>query len=188
MHVEFRIAMIFRLMLVVVSVASVAAYANSTPAEHAVKAAIAVKITKFVTWPAAELARNGGYIRFCVLANSHILDAFNELQNVPIQGRLLKLNVLDDPEATAGNCDVLYLEKGSIRRTDIWLEHVADKPILTIGEAGILGEDQSIVKLSLRRKKVRFAINLEASEQSGLTVGAQLLHLAAVTSRRGDDT
>ena len=178
--------MIIRLMLFLFGLAPAVAYTNSTPAEHAVKAAIAVKITKFVTWPEAAFAQDDGYIRFCVLDDSHILDAFAELQDVPIQGRLLKLSVLDDPEATGGNCDVLYLEEGPIRRTDIWLRHVADKPILTIGEAGILGAEQSIVSLSLRRKKVRFAINLEASERSGLAVGAQLLHLAAVTSRRGD--
>ena len=178
--------MIVRVMLLLISLAPAAAYASNTPAEHAVKAAIAVKITKFVTWPEGALASDGDFIRFCVVEDSHIVEAFSELRKVPIHGRLLKLVVLADPEATAANCDVLYLENGSIRRTDIWLQHVADKPILTIGEAGTLGADQSIVNLSLRRKKVRFAINLEASEKSGLTVGAQLLHLAAVTSRRGN--
>ena len=57
--------------------------------------------------------------------------------------------------------------------------------MLTFGESGSAGANISIVRLAIRRDKVRFAINTNASNRAGLTISAQLLQLAAALGSSG---
>lgn len=150
--------------------------------EHAIKAAIVHKITKFVSWPDGALGDSESPIRFCVAGDRDTYDALKIFEAHPVQGRPVLVAAVSEPEDVTRRCDVLYLADAGVASPDVWLAKIATQPILTIGESA----GASIVKITIRRKKVRFAINLEACELAGLNVGAQLLQLAALSDRRGN--
>lgn len=154
-------------------------------AEHAVKAAVAFKITKFVTWPADAFGESDAPIRFCIVGEDSIHYALEELQGYSVRGRPFLVRSIDDPLTTADQCDVLYLSHDSAHDPSVWLEPIASRPILTFGETTDNGGEKSIVNVSIQRNKVQFSINVKSSEEAGLSIGAQLLQLAAVSSRRG---
>lgn len=153
--------------------------AAENAAEVAVKAAVVHKIAKFVTWPESAFESADAPIRFCVVGNGGILDALKRIADRPVHGRDVRVLRASDPGDAAANCDLLYLTPDAERQAGEWLESVAHAPVLTFGDAGAYGGNGSIVMLTIRRNKVRFAINLEANASTGLSISAQLLQLAA---------
>ena len=156
-----------------------AAHGAETPAEVRVKAAVVHKIAKFVTWPQSAFAAPDSPLRFCVVGDGMIFDALSRMSDRPIHGRNVTVRRVLDPSAAAGECDVMYLTNDIERPATAWLGEVADRPVLTFGDAESYGGSESIVMLTIRRNKVRFAINLEANSGTGLSISAQLLQLAA---------
>lgn len=161
------------------------AAADESAAEISVKAAIVHKIAKFVSWPAARFDRNEATLRLCVIGDRVVLDAFEALSERPIHGRVLQVLAAPDPNAVAESCEVLYLGGDDGRPATEWLEPIAGHPVLTFGNAGAYGAEGSIVTMTIRRNKVRFAINLEANENTGLRISAQLLQLATTVGSPG---
>lgn len=166
-------------------VAPAMASAANAEVEQAIRAAIVHKITKFVAWPDGSFESETSPIRFCVANNSQIFDALIQLETLPIHGRQLVVNAITDPLGVAGQCDVLYLEQDVANRPVEWLRPVADQPILTFGDFKGDDQDPSIISITLRDNKVRFSIDVEASQKAGLNIGAQLLQLEDITNRRG---
>ncbi len=161
------------------------ARAADSAAEISVKAAIAHKIVKFVAWPESRFESQDIPLRFCVLGDDRFLEAFENLSDRPIHGRSMLVTRPPEPSTVARNCDVLYLADDSQRSASEWLQKVVDQPVLTFGEAGEYGGEGSIVTIAIRRHKVRFSIDLEANENTGLRISAQLLQLAASVAVAG---
>ncbi len=150
--------------------------------EYAVKAAIVVKITKFVNWP-TRVDANSELIRFCVAGSGPILAELAKLQVHSVHGRSLAARGVTHPEDSVGACDVLYIGH-EIDETQDWLDKVSHMPVLTVGETKSGGDAENVVLISIRDNKVRFAVDVAASDKAGLTIGAQLLQLAAMSSGR----
>jgi len=161
------------------------AVAEESAAEISVKAVVVHKIAKFVSWPDARFDANDARLRLCVIGDRMVLDAFEALSERPIQGRALEVRSAPQPIEVADSCEVLFLGGDNERAASEWLEAVAGQPVLTFGNAGEYGAKGSIVTMTIRRNKVRFAINLEANEDTGLRISAQLLQLAASVGRPG---
>ena len=155
------------------------ALAAESPPEVRVKAAVVQKIAKFVTWPDAAFATPDSPLRFCVAGDGMIYDALRRQSDRPIHGRSVSVLRATEPSEVAENCDVLYLTNDAERPAAAWIGAVENHPVLTFGDAGSYGGSDSIVMLTIRRNKVRFAINLEANMGTGLSISAQLLQLAA---------
>ena len=155
------------------------AHAAEASAEVAVKAAVVHKIAKFVSWPDSAFAAPDSPIRFCVVGNGGIFEALSRMGDRPVHGRKVVVSRAVEPASVAANCDLLYLTPDVERQAGEWVAAIADEPVLTFGDAGAYGGNESIVMLTIRRNKVRFSINLEANARTGLSISAQLLQLAA---------
>ena len=161
------------------------ARSQDASAEVRVKAAIVHKIAKFVTWPESRFTAEGARLRFCVLGDSEVLEAFRTLQDRPVHGRMLSVDLAPEPGEVAESCDVLYFANDERHTAGEWLEAVAGHPVLTFADAGGYAGEGSIVAMAIRRNKVRFSINLDANENSQLRISGQLLQLAASVGTPG---
>ncbi|MDJ0794746.1 MAG: YfiR family protein [Woeseiaceae bacterium] len=161
------------------------ARADHSAAEVNVMAAIVHKIVKFVNWPEQRFAAPDDRLRFCVVGDDGIREAFEVLSERRIHGRQLSVRTVTEPEEVAMTCDVLYLAGDEHHSDEVWLDAVAGHPVLTFAEAGHFGGDGSIVSMTVRRDKVRFSINLDANKGSQLRISAQLLQLAAQVATPG---
>lgn len=173
------------LLLVVLTLATCGAVATDSAAEISVKAAIVHKIAKFVSWPDSRFQGSDKPLRFCVLGDPMVLEAFENLSDRSIHGRSLLVTPAPDPVSVAATCDVLYLDGDQQQSADVWIQSVTGQPVLTFGEEGEFGGDGSIVTMTVRRNKVKFSIDLEANKDTGLRISAQLLQLAATVGRSG---
>jgi len=173
------------LLLAVLTLAAGNVVAKDSAAEISVKAAIVHKIAKFVSWPDSRFEGSQQPLRFCVLGDSMVLQAFEKLSDRSIHGRPLHVLPVPEPSAVASSCDVLYLDGDEQQSADVWINSVTGQPVLTFGEAGEPGGQGSIVTMMVRRNKVRFSIDLDANKNTGLRISAQLLQLAASVGGSG---
>jgi hypothetical protein len=152
--------------------------------EHAVKAAVVHKITKFVSWPADAFQASDDAIRFCVAGSEPLLEELEKLQAYEVHGRAIQVRGVVEPDDVVGNCEVLYLSEEGVQDSSPWVRQLSDKPVLTFGESGAGADAANIITLSINRNKVKFDINVAANEKTGLSIGAQLLQLAALSNKR----
>ncbi len=180
-----RICLSARALLVAALLLPALGYANETATEDVLKAVIAHRITKFVTWPDGALADGDAPIRFCVVDDGPIHEALVGLQGAPVHGREVHVIRVADTAFLAERCHVLYVSERGAEDQELWISQVADSPVLTFGEGEANGEAPPIVSMGTRRNKVVFNINVDASDRAGLSISAQLLQLAGEANRRG---
>ncbi len=171
--------------LVALLLSGTSARADHSSAEVNVMAAIVHKIVKFVNWPEQRFAAPDDRLRFCVVGDDGIREAFEVLSERPIHGRQLSVRAVTEPADVATTCDVLYLAHDDLHSDKQWFDAVSGHPVLTFAEAGHFGGDGSIVTMTVRRNKIRFSINLDANRDSNLRISAQLLQLAAQVGTPG---
>lgn len=160
-------------------------HATETATEHVLKASVAHRITKFVTWPEGALADGNAPIRFCVVDDGPIHQALVDLQGAEIHGRDVRVIRVSDTALLAQRCHVLYVSESGASDQARWIAEVADFPVLTFGEGVSDAETPPIVSLGTRRNRVVFDINVAASRRAGLSISAQLLQLSNQLNRRG---
>lgn len=152
------------------------------------KAAIIFKIAKFVTWPESVFSANDEPLSVCVASDSPMAEAMSALQGRSVQGHPIAIRKLDQLDSIATDCQILYVHEDGAKPARAVLRNVSQAPVLTVGDGDAFAERGGIVALSIERNRVRFSINLKASENVGLGISAQLLQVARIVSTAPEST
>jgi len=183
-HRSSQIAVLWCAALLVVSLPTYAMADSTKASEYAVKAAIVFKIAKFVTWPEQAFSDHDNSLSVCVPKNDPIARAMSALRGKTIHGRVFSVKYFDENALISNACQILFLTKISGKRQRTLLNIAAKRPILTIGDNDQFLDRGGIVGLEIKQDRVHFAINVAASESSGLDISAQLLQLAKIRDKR----
>jgi len=138
------------------------------------KAAFIYKFTKFIKWPENNQRST---IVLCTLGNDELVNVFaSVLSNFGSNPKIV-LQSIDKTQAIE-NCQVLYIalsEFGSYRSLNV----ITDKhAVLTISELPGFVQAGGIIELIQQGDRIRFDINLDASNLNGLVISSKLLQLA----------
>ncbi len=157
-----------------------AAAPTPTVSEYAVKAAVLLKVAKFVEWPAGTFPSDRSTLVICIVGRQAPLPAFeslekNQLGSHPLDVRLVTGDMLD-----LRQCQVAFFPTDSGADVDYALSKLEGMPVLTVGETEDFAQRGGILALVTREQRVRFTVNLAASKRSRLTISSQLLNLATV--------
>lgn len=143
--------------------------------EAAVKAGFVFNFIKFTQWPGQ---REGAPIRLCA-ASAQPLDGQLSL----LHGRSVGSRPIDvrqgTPVADWRQCDVLFLGEDDADRLPVLPPRVARAPVLTLGDLPGFVEAGGMIGLRVEASRVRFDVNLNSAQQSGLVLNSQMLKLAA---------
>jgi len=165
------------------------AAAAEPPADLAaeIKAALLFNFAKFVEWPAEAFPDLSAPMTFCVYGEDSVGAGLEALiRGETLSGRRLAVRRLRDLQQVR-ECHLLFVsaaEKGRVSET---LAALRDARVLTVGEgADFLGRG-GMIRLFLEQNRMRFDINLDAAEKSGLKISSKLLRLAQAVNpqRRG---
>jgi hypothetical protein len=144
----------------------------------AVKAAFLYNFAKFTEWPALP---SGAPIVLCVVGDEGIAVALVEtVRDQNINGHLLEVRRAQD-SATWRNCHLLFIPDAEAQRSASGLGEIKTLPVLTVSDAKSFSQANGIIELYVDSGRMRFAINIEAAERSGLRLSSRLLGLARVT-------
>ena len=156
----------------------------STPTEYEVKAAYLYNFGRFVQWPAKAAAAKGDSFTICVLGE----DPFGPALHATIAGETIGgKNVVAERIAgpqQAVNCRILFISSSEDRRLKEILAELDKASLLTVSDMPQFARRGGMVQFILEQNKVRFEVNLTATERAGLTLSSQLLKLA-ISVRRG---
>lgn len=145
--------------------------------ESEVKAAFLFNFTKFVEWPSSAFESATAPLRLCVVADAAFTHNVDEIiAGETVRGRVLRRVT---PAATdLAQCHVLYVASAESVHTDKLLSAVRRAPVLTVGESPRFLEQGGAIAFALVNGRVRFDVNLDAAEATGLTISSKLLRVA----------
>lgn len=153
------------------------ARAQGVAPEYEVKAAFLFNFTKFVEWPPAAFIDEHSQLKICVLGENPFGKTLHSLMGEEVGGRrlsLMRLESLNNLES----CHVLYVSRSERDRLGQILAGVRNAPVLTVGDMPGFIDQGGMINFILEGSKVRFDINQEAAERTGIKISSRLLALA----------
>lgn len=158
--------------------------ASAQAPEYDLKAAFLFNFAKFVEWPESAFAGERAPLSICVYGQDPFglaLDAVVQGERVGERSLLVQRpDSLDDLE----ECHVLFVARSEKGRLGEVLERVKGEPVLTVSDTDGFLRAGGIINFILEGSKVRFLIDQEAAERSGLEISSKLMRLAVNSGGR----
>jgi len=147
------------------------------PRDVDLTAALLFNFARFTEWPALSPAAP---IAICVVGDDRIAGAVvGAVREQNINGHKLDVSRRQD-SATWRACNMLFIADAETRRSARGLDGLKTLPVLTVSDGKGFAEAGGIIELYVEGGRMRFAINLDAAEQSGLRLSSRLLGLAKI--------
>ena len=145
--------------------------------EKEVKAAFLYNFTRFIVWPDG-LPRGSEPFRLCVVAEQAMTKAVEQtVAGETVNGRPLQA-VVPRTSEQAKSCQILFVGRGELREASRLLSAVRDLPVLTVSDAPGFAAQGGAIEFALENRRVRFEINLQATDRAKLKPGANLIQVA----------
>lgn len=146
--------------------------------EYQLKAAFLYNFTKFVEWPTNRFATTNEPLVLGVLGDNPFgAELTKAVQGRTQNGRALVVSNLTQT-ALATNVHLLFVPRGQELFFERQLAPLHTAGVLTIGESELFANQEGIITFTTEADKIRFEINLAATETTGLKISSKLLHLA----------
>lgn len=159
---------------------------NPKPTDYDVKAAYLYNFGRFVEWPEKVAATQSNSFTVCVLGQDPFgrsLDA--TLSGETIGGRSIVAKRIFSEEEL-GNCQILFLSPTDDSRLNRIIAGLDKKAVLTVSDMPQFVKRGGMIQFVLEGKKVRFEVNLTATQHAGLTLSSELLKVATAVRRDRD--
>ncbi|MFK5970914.1 MAG: YfiR family protein [Candidatus Marithrix sp.] len=143
---------------------------------QAKKAGVVYNLSKFIDWP--DTAFSGNKFNICVVGDVIFLDALKTFEKRQIRGLSVSIHVLNADFTNIQFCQTIYIDSSAKELLPNFLTKIAEKPILTISDLPNFVLQGGMIGLIQIKKRVQFAINLDATKLVNLVISAQLLRLA----------
>jgi hypothetical protein len=151
--------------------------AGYKPSEYEVKAAFLFNFGKFVRWP-ADAARDSTF-NICVLGRDPFgrkLDTVTQGERV--DGKSFTVSRISSPaEATA--CRIVFISASEERHLASILQSLSKHPILTVSDISGFASHGGMIEFIVDGDRVRFDVNMTASQSADLKLSSELLRVAA---------
>jgi hypothetical protein len=148
--------------------------------EYSVKANYLVRFAAFVEWPPRAFAGPESPVVICVAGRDPfgavLIDA---ARRQTAFGRSLAVRRPATAAATAG-CHILYIGQGA----GALVAATAARPGLLVVTDAAVGADRGTIHFVVADERVRFHIDQQAAERSGLSISSRLLNLALTVRGR----
>jgi YfiR/HmsC-like len=159
---------------------------DSAPTEYQLKAAFLYNFAKFVDWPSNSFANDHSPFAICILG----VDPFGSTIDDTLRGKTIG----DHPvvvqrgkePADVRHCHIIFISSSEKRRLPEILAALQGVNALIVGETERFADSGGTIQLMIEQNHVRFAINTDAAESSGLRISSKLLALAKVVHTASD--
>jgi len=164
-------------MLVAALMAGASEAASQTSTAPALKAAFLYNFAKFVEWPALPA---GAPIVVCFVGDDGIAAGFvDTVRGQNISGHSFDVRMLQDSSKWRA-CHLLFIADAESRRSAGGLDEIKALPVLTVSDSKGFSLAGGIIELYVEDGRIRFVINLDAADRSGVRLSSRLLGLAKV--------
>jgi hypothetical protein len=146
--------------------------------EYQVKAAFLFHFAQFVDWPSEVFKDANTPLTYCTAGGDPFRGALDaSLNGKVIDGRPVRVLHFRQAQEIQG-CQVLYIGTQEKKVISAALAELKGTSVLTVGESEDFVQAGGMIGFFLEDNKVRFEINLNATERAKLKISARLLALA----------
>ncbi len=163
--------------------AAESAYAASV--EYEVKAAFIHNFTQFIDWPLLAFETEDSPLRIGILGTGPIDNPLMDLNGKNAQKRNLEVSRVHNLNKV-DQYHIIFVNPSENGRVRSILRTLKGTGILTIGDTTGFAEQCGIINFYLKSGKVRFEVNIEASQRENLRISSKLLRLARIVNSRCD--
>ncbi len=159
------------------------------------RAIVLTHILPAIYWPDSLLAKQNKDITICVIgknSSKYATALRKETASLKIKGLPVKILTLPAPNSVddyksvyfrdaLNSCLILYFTRDMQEHFDEVSRNMQQKSsVLTVGEEASFCQDNGMVCLGIRNKRLNLVINTERTRQSGLKIGANVLQHAVI--------
>lgn len=146
--------------------------------EYALKAAFLYNFAKFVQWPSGAFSGPSAPLVLCTYESNKVGNALkNIVNNKKIRGRTLAVRKIQSISASKA-CQVLFVGRSASGDEQSILAAIGRQSILVVGETPKFAKDGGAISFLVQDNRLRFAVNLRATDTAGLKLSSKLLSLA----------
>jgi hypothetical protein len=154
------------------------------PTEYEVKAAYLFNFAKFVKWRSA--ARQDTAFQICVLGDDPFGDVLQKtVEGEKIDGRGVQAKRIKSV-AEASGCSIVFVSSSERAKLRSILAQLSSTGALTVSDLLNFTETGGMIQFVAEEHRIRFEVNLAATEHAGLNVSSELLRVASAVRRKGD--
>jgi len=152
-------------------------WAQRSPAAEEVEAAYLYQFGRYVDWP-ADRQDNSDTFFICVLGT----DPFGATLDETVAGRVIgggqvAVRRIAGPDESQG-CRILFVSPSEESRMPEVLKALEGTGVLTVGRGPTFTRQGGMIAFTFEGRKVRFVVNLAATDAEALTLSSQLLRVA----------
>lgn len=147
--------------------------------EYEIKAAYIYNFINFIDWPPESNFYGNQSINLCIFGDDPFGKELDDIKNEFVKGKKLTIKYYSSLEKLK-SCNILFIPVTEKNHVAQIVKSIRTSNVLTISDAEEMAQQGVIINFFLEKKKVRFAINIEAARQAGLKISAKLLKLAKI--------
>lgn len=149
------------------------------PESSLVKVAYLYNFAKFVEWPAEAFANGQTSFILCVIGTDSFVGALPSIQGKPIKGLKVEIKYFTHTHALEA-CHILFVSASEAHQVGDIVMSLQHHPVLTVADMENFTRLGGMINFIEKEHKIRFAINVKASQQTGLHIRSKLLKLAQI--------
>ena len=159
------------------------ALGQQKPSEYKVEAAYLYNFGRFVEWPAKSATAQTSSFTICVLGEDpfgQALDATlagETIGNQRVAARRISISQM------SGDCQILFISSSEANRLNKIIEALDKSAILTVSDIPRFSQRRGMIEFVLEENRIRFEVNLTATQRAGLTLSSDLLKVATVVRK-----
>jgi hypothetical protein len=148
--------------------------------DYEVKAAFLFNFAKFVDWPSNSFPTPDAPFLICVLGQ----DPFGNILEGTLRGRVigkrpLAIRRLKD-KSNARGCQIVFVSSSENAHLVEVVASMRRASLLLVGDVSGFAALGGAIEFTMEDNRVRFTINADAADRSGLTFSSKLLALAKI--------
>lgn len=141
------------------------------------KAAVIYRFALFATWPASDLPP-AAPVRMCVAGDGNVRTALERtVSSLTVDNRPIVVAAVH-PDQAPPQCHILYISAMSAAQAARLVTAVRDTPVLTMSDLEGFNKMGGIAELFYEAGGIRFRIDRDAVQRSGLQLSSRLLGLS----------
>jgi YfiR/HmsC-like len=155
---------------------------RSKPTDYQVKAAYLYNFGRFVEWPAKAAAKRGLFT-VCVLGQDPFGPTLDTtLAGETIAGKNVVAKRISSPHESS-DCQILFLSAAEAGQLNQIMQDLDSEAVLTVSDMPQFSQRGGMIQFVLEGGRVRFEVNLGATQRAGLTLSSELLKVASVVRK-----
>ena len=159
------------------------AFGQQKPSEYQVEAAYLYNFGRFVEWPAKGTTAQTSSFTICVLGKDPFGQALDAtLAGETIGNQRVAARRISSPQMSA-DCQILFISSSEANRLNKIIAALDQTAVLTVSDIPQFSQRQGMIQFVLEENRIRFEVNLTATQRAGLTLSSELLKVATVVRK-----